>query len=108
MDIPGQPTVTAFIGILTKAGNRRHWYTQAYSFLKKHSNGKSFNIHRLVYLATSGWLRIEEELRVWQSEAVKGPGESLPGSARPTGQRGGCIYHMRSKQLSTIARQMIR
>lgn len=52
----------------------------AYSFLKKHSDGKPFDIHRLVHIATRGWLKIKEELPVWQSEAVKRLGELLANS----------------------------
>ena len=49
----------------------------AYSFLKRHTDGRTFDIHRLVHLATRAWLKSKEELSVWQSEAVHRLGELL-------------------------------
>lgn len=42
----------------------------AYSFLKKHSDGRTFDIHHLVHLATRAWLKGEEKLSIWQNKAV--------------------------------------
>ena len=49
----------------------------AYSFLKRHTDGRTFDIHHLVHLATRAWLKSKEELSVWQSEAVHRLGELL-------------------------------
>lgn len=42
----------------------------AYSFLKKHSDKSTLDMHPLIHLATRGWLIKKEELTAWQSEAV--------------------------------------
>ncbi|OJJ80604.1 uncharacterized protein ASPGLDRAFT_38966 [Aspergillus glaucus CBS 516.65] len=42
----------------------------AYSFIKKHNDSMMFDMHRLVHLATRGWLKEQKTLPSWQSKAV--------------------------------------
>ncbi|KIM93182.1 hypothetical protein OIDMADRAFT_138250 [Oidiodendron maius Zn] len=42
----------------------------AYSFITRRSGGLAFDIHRLVHLATRGWLRKEEVLAQWTERAI--------------------------------------
>ena len=42
----------------------------AYSFIKKHSGSTMLDMHRLVHLATRGWLKEQEQLSGWQRRAV--------------------------------------
>lgn len=52
----------------------------AYSFIQKHSDSSAFDMHRLVHLATRGWLKGEESLPGWQGKAVLRLGELLANS----------------------------
>ncbi|KAI9923368.1 hypothetical protein MW887_009938 [Aspergillus wentii] len=49
----------------------------AHSFIKKHSDSTTFDMHRLVHLATRGWLKGQERLSDWQSKAVTRLGKLL-------------------------------
>jgi len=50
----------------------------AYSFVSRRSATNSLDIHPLVHLATRNWLRREESLAKWTSQAVTRLGEVFP------------------------------
>jgi tetratricopeptide (TPR) repeat protein len=50
----------------------------AYSFITKRQIDQSFDLHRLVHLATRNWLRSEDLLAVWTEKAVARLAEVFP------------------------------
>ncbi|KAJ4135334.1 hypothetical protein NW765_009305 [Fusarium oxysporum] len=50
----------------------------AYSLVNKRSDGQTFDMHRLVHLATRNWLRKELVLETWATKAVSRMVELLP------------------------------
>ncbi|CAG8412661.1 unnamed protein product [Penicillium salamii] len=49
----------------------------AFSFITAHKDGLSFDIHRLVHLATRGWLKMNGELPAFHNQAAVRLGELL-------------------------------
>lgn len=49
----------------------------AYSFVKKHSDGMFLDMHRLVHLCTRAWLKRKQELPGWDSKVTKQLGNLL-------------------------------
>ncbi|KAF2180627.1 TPR-like protein, partial [Zopfia rhizophila CBS 207.26] len=50
----------------------------AYSFISRRLGGQSFDIHRLVHLATRNWLREQESLVEWSQKTVERLTEVFP------------------------------
>jgi tetratricopeptide (TPR) repeat protein len=50
----------------------------AYSFVTRRTGEESFDVHRLVYLATRNWLRMEDELLIWADKALNRLVEVIP------------------------------
>ena len=50
----------------------------AYSFISRSSEGQSFDVHRLVHLATRNWLRVQDSLIGWTLKAVDRLAEVFP------------------------------
>ena len=52
----------------------------AYSFLNRRKDGESFDVHRLVHLATRNWLRKDHKISIWEDEALQRLVEVISGS----------------------------
>jgi tetratricopeptide (TPR) repeat protein len=50
----------------------------AYSFVTRRTGEEVFDVHRLVYLATRNWLRIEDKLLIWADGALNRLVEVIP------------------------------
>jgi tetratricopeptide (TPR) repeat protein len=50
----------------------------AYSFVTRRTAEEAFDVHRLVYLATRNWLRVEDELLIWADKALNRLVEVIP------------------------------
>ncbi|RDW80343.1 hypothetical protein BP5796_05041 [Coleophoma crateriformis] len=44
---------------------------KAFGFLKEHTNGRFYDMHRLVHLATRNWLKIENGISEWTWKALE-------------------------------------
>jgi hypothetical protein len=51
---------------------------QAFSLITPESTGISFEVHRLVHLATQKWLELEGKIQYWRQEALKVISEVYP------------------------------
>ena len=51
---------------------------QAFSLVTTENSGISFEIHRLVHLATQKWLELQGEMNLWREEALKVISEAYP------------------------------
>jgi tetratricopeptide (TPR) repeat protein len=51
---------------------------QAFSLITTENSGISFEIHRLVHLATQKWLELQGEMNLWREEALKVISEVYP------------------------------
>jgi len=51
---------------------------QAFSLITTENSGISFEIHRLVHLATQKWLELQGEMNLWREEALKVVSEVYP------------------------------
>ncbi|GFG21196.1 putative Podospora anserina S mat genomic DNA chromosome 6, supercontig 2, partial [Aspergillus udagawae] len=63
----------------------------AFSFITRHQSGSSFDMHRLVHLATQAWLKKDEKLSVYHKKAVVRLSELLS-DVRQTNQSGWRLY----------------